>query len=242
MNKTVKLLVASIVARAANSAMAESGNWYIGAGAGMSSYKDWLSQEDITAFKNEFGASLGFVNFDGAGSSGSEDQASGFKLFGGYAFNENIAVEISYIDMGEIDANSRSSGTFFDSAGIPVDGDLFASAKTSVDAFTLDASLSYPVASFAALFVKAGVYAADAELELSAGGSASAGSVNDSSTKSSTGLHFGIGANFWVTDAIGLRAEWERLDNVEVDRLDNLGAGGGESDVDLVSASLIYNF
>jgi OOP family OmpA-OmpF porin len=242
MNKTVKLLVASIVAIAANSAIAGPGNWYIGAGAGMSSYQDWLSQEDITAIKNEFQTGLGYVNFDGTESSDSEDRTSGFKLFGGYAFNENIAVELSYIDMGEVDAKSSSSGTFFDSADNPVDGDLFATARASVDAFTLDASLSYPVASFAALFVKAGVYAADAELELSAGGSASAGSVNDSSTKSSTGLHFGIGANFWVTDAIGLRAEWERLDNVEVDRLDNLGAGGGESDVDLVSAALIYNF
>jgi OOP family OmpA-OmpF porin len=235
MNKTVKLLVASIVAIAANSAMAESGNWYIGAGAGMSSYKDWLSQEDITAFKNEFRVvDLGFVNFDGAESSDSEDKASGFKLFGGYAFNENIAVELSYIDMGEIDANSSSSGTFFDSAGNPVDGDLFATAKASVDAFTLDANLSYPIASFAALFVKAGVYTADADLKSSAGSSFSTESINESRTDSSSGLHFGIGANFWVTDAIGLRAEWERLDNVEAD--------GGESDVDLISAALIYTF
>jgi len=235
MNKTVKLLVASIVAIAANSAMAESGNWYIGAGAGMSSYKDWLSQEDITAFKNEFRVvDLGFVNFDGAESSDSEDKASGFKLFGGYAFNENIAVEISYIDMGEIDANSRSTGTFFDAADNPVDGDLFASAKASITAFTLDASLNYPIASFAALFVKAGVYAADTKLELSAGSSISPDNINDSRTESSSGLHVGIGASFRVTDAVGLRAEWERLDNVEAD--------GGESDVDLISAALIYNF
>ena len=235
MNKTVKLLVASIVAIAANSAIAGPGNWYIGAGAGMSSYKDWLSQEDITAFKNDFRTNdLGFVNFDGSESAESEDKASAFKLFGGYSFNEYIAVELSYIDMGEVDANSSSSGTFFDSADNPVDGDLFATARASVDAFTLDANLSYPVASFAALFVKAGVYSADAELESSAGGSITTESINESRTDSSTGLHFGIGANFWVTDAIGLRAEWERLDNVEAD--------GGESDVDLVSAALIYSF
>jgi OOP family OmpA-OmpF porin len=234
MNKTVKLLVASIVAIAANSAIAGPGNWYIGAGAGMSSYQDWLSQEDITAIKNEFQTGLGYVQFNGAESSDSEDRTSGFKLFGGFAFNENIAVELSYIDMGEVDAKSSSSGTFFDSADNPVDGDLFAKARASVDAFTLDANLSYPVASFAALFVKAGVYAADAELESSAGGSITTESINESRTDSSTGLHFGVGASFMVTDAIGLRAEWERLDNVE--------ANGGESDVDLVSAALIYSF
>ena len=235
MNKTVNLLVASIVAIAANSAIAGPGSWYIGAGAGVSSYKDWLSQEDITAFKNDFRTNdLGFVNFSGSESAESEDKASAFKLFGGYSFNEYIAVELSYIDMGEVDANSSSSGTFFDAADNPVDGDLFATARASVDAFTLDANLSYPVASFAALFVKAGVYAADAELESSAGGSITTESINESRTDSSTGLHFGIGANFWVTDAIGLRAEWERLDSVEAD--------GGESDVDLVSAALIYSF
>lgn len=234
MNKTVKLLVASIVAIAANSAIAGSGNWYIGAGAGMSSYKDWLSQEDVTAFKNEFGASLGIVNFSGSESAESEDNATGFKLFGGYSFHKNIAVELSYIDMGEVDAKSSSSGTFFDSADNPVDGNLFASAKASVDAFTLDANLSYPIASFAALFVKAGVYTADADLDYSAGSSFSTESINESRTDSSSGLHVGIGANFKVTDAIGLRAEWERLDNVE--------ANGGESDVDLISAALIYSF
>jgi OOP family OmpA-OmpF porin len=234
MYKTLMLVVASIVALSANSALAEPGNWYLGLGAGRSSYDDWVSQADITAFKNEFGASLGIVGFDGSESANSEDTAFGYKVFGGYSFNKYIAVELSFIDMGEVDANSSSSGTFFDAANNAVDGDLFATAKASVDAFTLDASLSYPIASFAALFVKGGVYAADTELKLNAGSSISAENFNDSRTESSSGLHVGVGANFKVTDAIGLRAEWERLDNVE--------ANGGENDVDLISASLLYNF
>ena len=234
MKKSVKLLVASIVAISANSAMAESGNWYIGVGAGLSSYKDWVSQGDITTFMNEFGSSLGVVNFDGAQSADSTDNAFGYKLFGGYSFNENIAVEFSYIDMGEVDANSSASGTFYDLANNPIVGDLFATAKAEVDAFTLDASLNYPITSFVAVMVKAGVYAADTKLEIDAGGSISTQNYNYSKTEDSTGLHYGIGANFKVTDAIGLRAEWERLDNVE--------ANNGESDVDLISAALIYNF
>lgn len=234
MNKTPMLLVASIMAVAASTAIAEPGNWYIGVGAGVSTYQDWVSQDDITAFKNEFGASLGIVNFNGSESADSEDRTSAFKLFGGYAFNDNIAAELSYIDMGEVEANGRSTGTFFDAANNSVDGDLFATARASVTAFTLDASLSYPVASFAVLFVKGGIYAADAKLDVSAGGSISTESFSDSITDSSTGLHVGVGANFRLTNAIGLRAEWERLDNVE--------ANGGESDVDLISASLIYTF
>jgi opacity protein-like surface antigen len=241
MKKTVKLLVASILAIVANSAIAESGKWYIGVGAGQSNYNDWVSQADITALKDEVGADLGVVNFNGSQSADSNDSAVGFKLFAGYTFYENIAVEFSYIDMGEVDANSRASGTFYDSVDRPLDGDLFATAKANVDALTLDVNLNVPITSFAALIVKAGVYAADTKLEFSAGGSIAAENVNDSKTTGSTGLHYGIGVNFKVTDAIGLRAEWERLDSVEA-RLDSVEANDGESDVDLLSAALIYNF
>lgn len=229
MKKTLKLLVASIVAISANSAIAESGKWYIGAGAGQSFYNDWSG--DITAFDD----ALGVVNFDGFKSTDSDDTAFGYKLFGGYSFRENIAVELSYIDMGEADANSSASGTFYDAMGNSIDGALFASAKANVTAFTLDASLDVPMTSVFALIVKAGVYAADTKLELDARGDIpGVETINYSKTDSSTGLHYALGVNFKATDAIGLRAEWERLNQVE--------ANGGENDVDLLSAALVYNF
>ena len=235
MKKTVKLLAALIVAISASSAMAESGKWYIGVGAGQSNYNDWVSEAGITDYMNEFRLEeLGVVNFNGTQSANADDSATGYKLFAGYSFHENIAVEFSYIDMGEVDANSNASGTFYDLVNNSIDGDLFASTKAKVDAFTLDVNLNVPITSVAALIVKAGVYDADTKLELDAGGSISAENFNNSKTEGSTGLHYGIGINFKLTDAIGLRAEWERLDNVE--------ANDGESDVDLISAALIYNF
>lgn len=234
MKKTVKLLAALIVAISANSAMAESGKWYIGVGAGQSSYNDWASEADITNAMNEFGSSLGIADFDGTQSADADDSATGYKLFGGYSFHKNIAVEFSYIDMGEVDASGSASGTFYDSVGNSIDGDLFATAKAKVDAFTLDVNLNVPMTSVAALIVKAGVYDADIELEFDAGSSISTENFSYSKTEGSTGLHYGIGINFKMTAAIGLRAEWERLDKVE--------ASDGESDVDLISAALIYNF
>ena len=229
MKKTVKLLIASIVAISAHSAIADTGKWYIGAGAGASFYNDWSG--DITAFDD----ALGVVNFDGSRSSDSDKNAFGYKLFGGYTFYENIAVEFSYIDIGEVDANSSASGTFYDALDNSIDGNLFASAKANVDAFTLDVNLSVPMTSVFALIVKAGVYAADTKMELDAGGDIpGVEGVNYSRTDSSNGLHYGIGVNFKVTDAIGLRAEWERLSQVE--------ANDGDSDVDLLSAAVIYNF
>jgi OOP family OmpA-OmpF porin len=234
MRNTAKLLVASIVAISASSALAEPGEWYIGVGAGQSSYNDWVSQADITALKDEFGSRLGVDSFVGTQSADSNDSPFGYKLFGGYSFYDNIAVEFSYIDMGEVDANSRASGTFYDIAGNSVDGDLFAAARAKVKALTLDVNLNASITSVVALIVKGGVYAADTKLEIDAGGSISTENYNYSRTESSTGLHYGIGVNFKVTDAIGLRAEWERLDSVE--------ANSGKSDVDLLSAALIYNF
>lgn len=230
MKKTVKLLVASIIAISANSAIAESGKWYAGVGAGQSFYNDW-SSANITAFDD----ALGVVNFDGYQSTDSDDTAFGYKLFGGYRFHENIAVELSYIDMGEVDANSYASGTFYDAQDNAIVGDLNASANANVDAFTLDVALNYPVSSVIALIAKGGVYAADTELQLSASSDIpGTEKYNYSKTESSTGLHYGIGINFKVTDTIGLRAEWERLDQVE--------ANDGESDVDLLSAALVYDF
>jgi OOP family OmpA-OmpF porin len=242
MKKVVKLLVASIVAISANSATAEpgaiaepakwyeSGKWYIGAGVGQSNYNDG---GDI---QNEFESSLGVVNFVGTQSASSDDKDTGFKLFGGYSFHKNFAVELSYIDMGKADANGSASGTFSDTLGNSVDADIFTKAKAEVDAFTLDLNLSVPIPStIATVIVKAGAYTADTKLDLDASSSIpNAENISESKTYNSTGLHYGIGVNFTITDVIGLRAEWERLDSVK--------ANGGKNDVDLLSAALIYNF
>jgi len=230
MKKTVKLLVASIVAISANSAIAESGKWYIGAGAGLSFYNDW-SSANITAFDK----ALGVVNFDGTRSTDSDDNATGYKLFGGYTFHENIAVEFSYINMGNVNANSSASGTFYDALDNPIVGDLLASANAKVEAITLDAVLNYPITAATEVIVKGGIYGADTKLQLTASSDIpGTENYNYSKTDGSSGLHYGIGINFKVTDAIGLRAEWERLYQVE--------ANSGENDVDLLSAALVYNF
>lgn len=233
MKKTIKLLVASIVAISANSAMAESGKWYVGGSAGISSYGDW-SSANITEFREGFGSGLGVVNFTGTQNADADDSSTGYKLFGGYSFHENISVEFSYINMGEVDADSSSSGTYSDAMNNSLSGDILANAKAKVDAFTLDAKLNYPIASSTELVAKAGIYSADTTLNIGASSTLSAEIYDYSKSENSTGLHYGIGINFELTEAIGLLAGWERLDNVE--------ANGGESDVDLLSIGLIYNF
>ena len=234
MKNTVMLLLASTVALSAGSAMAEPQKWYVGIGAGYSFYNDWASGADITAFKDEFGASLGAVNFDGVQSADSDDSAFGYKLFGGYSLQENIAVELSYINMGEVGANSYASGTFYDLVDNSLDGDLYANARAEVDAFTLGINLGLPISSFATLTAKGGLYSADTKLAINAGGSISPEQHSRSVDENSTGLHYGFGFNFRIDDHFSVRGEWERLDNIE--------ANGGENDVDLHSAGVIYHF
>lgn len=50
-----------------------------------------------------------------------------------------------------------------------------------------------------------------------------------------TDLAFGLGANWKINKSIGLRAEWERFQNLSVD-------GGTERDVDLLSLGASYRF
>ena len=205
MKKAVKLLAISLVAISASTAMADSGKWYIGVGAGQSRYSDW-SSADITGFRDEFGSRIGIVRFEGTQSVDADDNAFGYKLFGGYSFHENIAVEFSYIDMGEVDANSSSSGTFYDNFDNSGEGDTFATAKANVEAITLDVALNFPITSVAELIVIGGVYGADTKLELDAGVTIPSFAITEnfhySNTAGSSGLHYGIGINFKVTDAI----------------------------------------
>ena len=234
MKNTVMLLMASTVALSSGSVMAEPDKWYVGISGGYSLYNDWASGANITAFKDEFGASLGAVNFDGVQIADSDDSAFGYKLFGGYSLQQNIAVELSYINMGEVGANSYASGTFYDPADNSLDGELYANARAEVDAFTLDINLGLPISSFATVTAKAGLFSADTKLVINAGGSISPEQHSHSVDESSTGLHYGFGINFRIDDHISVRGEWERLDNVE--------ANGGKNDVDLLSAGVSYHF
>ena len=234
MKKAGKLLAASLVTFAANIVMAETGAWYVGIGAGQSNYHDWATKSDMLQFMDGFGTWLGIDHFTGTRSASADDTATAYKIFGGYTFNQYIAAELSYLDLGEVEAKSRAVGTFYDVINNSLDGDLYATAKASINAFTLDAKLSYPVLPFATVMAKAGVYSADTDLKLRAGSSISTDNYSYSKTESSSGLHYGVGVDFKVTDAIGVRAEWERLDGIE--------ANQGKNDVDLMSASVIYRF
>ena len=93
----------AIVVIASPFAAADDSGWYIGANVGQSRAK--IDDERITS-------SLLGRGFSGI-SIADDDRDTGYKLFGGYKFNKNVAVEGGYFDLGKFGyaATMDPSGT-----------------------------------------------------------------------------------------------------------------------------------
>ena len=128
---------------------------------------------------------------------------TGFKLFGGYQFNQNLGVELAYVDLGE----ASYSGTFL---GAPVTG-----GKVEVSGFNFSAVGTYPLNPSFALFGKLGVLAWEAKATDVTGG------VPFSAKDDGADISFGLGASYNFTKNVSARVEWERfkMDSADADLL-----------------------
>jgi len=148
-----------------------------------------------------------------------DDSDTGFKIFGGYQFNPNFAVEVGYYDLGE----AKISGT-----------DSFLGSTTGTfeaSGFNVAVVGSLPLGERFELMAKAGIFRWDLDFNVSS-------SVFGSGSASETGFGpmFGIGGAFNFTKNLGVRVEYEKfLDMGDEDTT-------GQSDVDFLSASLIFRF
>jgi len=202
MFKSTSLAILSLAAAlAALPAAAQSSlsGFYVGAGFGQSKANDWCA--------------LG--GFDSC-----DDKDKAWKLFGGYQFNRNIAVEAGYTNLGKFDA---AFTTFL--------GPDTEQAK--VTAWEASAIGTLPIAGSLSLLGRLGVYRA---------------SVKDNDAifgefkHDNTNFTFGAGLGFDITPNLGVRAEWQRYYQVGGGDV-ALGAGVGEkSDVDVVGISALWRF
>ena len=122
------------------------------------------------------------INFD--------DSDTGFKVFGGYSFNQNFAIEATYFDLGE------ASGSF----GV---GDNF---DVGISGFGVSAVGVLPLSDTFSLFGKLGFASYDLEAHATVSGF---GSGSDSSSESD--LTYGVGAALSVGPQWELRAEYEAI-------------------------------
>jgi len=191
------------------------GCWYVGAGIGYSR----VSIDDI--------APIAGTTF----TQSKDESDTGWKIFAGYHFNPNFAVEAGYVDLGKFNQTANftapttltvsedieASGPFVDLIGVlPVNdsfsvyargGAIYASSKTTVNISGASPALA------AAL--------------------AAAGATSDSSDD--VRGEAGLGAQFDFNRNFGVRGEWERYFSLGTNN-------SGKGDVDLFSVNLIYTF
>ena len=169
------------------------------------------------SFKSTFDSGLPA----GGLTSSMDDTDTGYKLQLGYKFTPNWAIEGGYVDLGKLNYNATYTG--------PPAGN--ASGEVKAHGWNVAGVGTYPLNNQFSLFGKLGVI--DAKIE---------GSLNDTNgnggsiSKTKVKTNWGLGANYNVSKQWGLRAEWERFSK--------LGDSNsiGESDVDLLSVGLVYNF
>ena len=117
-----------------------------------------------------------------------DENTTTYKLFGGYQFNRNLAVELGYSP--EL-AKASASGL-----GLNLD------AKAS--ALEVVAIPSLPLGDFS-LFAKLGLYAAETKLS---------SNVGPDATDSNSSWTAGAGAGYSFTKNLGARLEWQRYNKV----------------------------
>lgn len=148
-----------------------------------------------------------------------QNNGTGFKAFGGYQFNRNFAVEGGYFDLG------RSNYTF-NTLGGTFSGD------TTVRGLNLDLVGIAPLTDRFSVLGRVGAAYAQSRANF-----ASTGTVlpNGSPTsRNGTDLKLGLGLQYAITDALGIRAEIERY-RVN-DPVRNRGF------INMASVGLVYRF
>lgn len=202
-----------IVALLLLSSTAFANSFYLGAGAGQSKVKDVGACSSLNGI------------LDPGFSCSEDDTDTGIKIFGGMTINPNLAAELGYVDFGKL--NVSAAGTYF---GTPV----ALSGDVKAHALVISAVGTVPVANQFSLLGRIGIAHSTVDVSVSASGSG--GSASDSVSGSNDDLMFGFGAQLDINKQVALRAEWERYKNVGDSNTT------GQSDIDLLSASVLVNF
>jgi OmpA-OmpF porin, OOP family len=163
------------------------------------------------------GATIGqskVKDFCGGVGASCEDTDTALRLLGGYQFNKNFALELGYHQLGE--ASISGAGLF---------------AKVEATAWEAVAVGMFPVADRFSIYGKVGMYRADSDFSTNI----VLPGIPQSFSESNNDLTFGFGLQFDITRNLGVRAEWQRYQDLG-------GPQIGESDLDVMSIGVVYRF
>jgi OOP family OmpA-OmpF porin len=205
-----RLSLLTLALMASPFALAQDTGWYAGANVGQSATR--IDDDRIKSGLLSSGLATTSISDD--------DRDHGYKIFGGYQFNKNFALEGGYFDLGQFGflANTNPSGTL--------------SGSIKLRGVNLDAVGTLPITEKFSVFGRMGVTHTQARDSFTGTGAVTV--LNPSPSSRDTNLKVGLGMQYALTDALNLRAEIERY------RVDD--AVGNKGDVDLISVGLVYRF
>lgn len=181
-----------------------SEGWYMGGNVGISTAN--IDKDKITQNLTNYSYS-------------DDEQDLGYKLFGGYQFNKNFALEGGYFNLGKFDYSlSTPNGS--------VNGNI------KVKGLNLDAVAILPITEDFSAFARIGANYAQSKDSFETTGSISMS--DNSPQKNDLNYKFGAGLQYAVTDSLALRLEAERY------RIND--AVGNDGDIDFFSIGLMYKF
>lgn len=140
-----------------------------------------------------------------------DDQDDAWRLFAGYQFSRHWSAELGYADLGEV-AGAGALGSF----------------SLEAKGWDLSALGSIPLAGGLSAFGRLGVYRLRTTLDQAGPGF---GTVHEAITDTGFTYGAGLGYTLW---RIGLRAEWQRYQNV--------GSSINDEDVDVFSFGALFRF
>lgn len=156
-----------------------------------------------------------------------DNNDTAFRVFAGYQFNRHWAAEFGYGDFGD----AKGSGP------IPAGGN--GAFRTQSYAFDLTGIGSFNITQRMSLFGRLGVYMGRTtrDIEFS-----SFPDSNVQDAKTNSGWTYGAGVGYTL-GRLGLRAEWQRYDNIGTNSNSGiLGGGSGTDEVDVFSLALLFRF
>lgn len=202
--------VAALAAMASSNAQAGDDGWYLGGNLGEAHAK--IADSRITEQLLAQGFDVTALNDD--------NRHLGYKLFGGYQFNQYLAIEGGYFNLGRFGftATTIPPGTFA--------GDI------RLQGANMDIVGLLPLTTRFAAFARAGVDYVWAKDQFAGTGAVVV--QNPDASNHSAQYKFGVGLQFGITRSLDLRAEAERY------RVND--AVGNRGDIDLFSLGVLYRF
>ncbi len=200
----------------APAALAVEAGWYVGHSAGQSKVDIDNAQFDSLA----------------VGSSTTSDEKDiGLKVFGGYQFTKNLAIEAAYIDFGKFTARQTvSTGT--------VD------VKFEPKGWNIAGVGTLPISENFSLLGKLGAFSWSLDYKCTAVSGTLSCLAPSNRSAYGTDLSFGVGLSYAITKQWNLRMEYERFKDVGDQNatrgIDN--GKTGQSDIDLLSIGVEYKF